>query len=99
MEAYGRPTKENHLAHIADDNFSYVAFHNVHPNRGFNVNWQNNSKAIQWVLNDLPKYLTDQKFLAEQNILRLDRRCVEVANETVNAFIDGKYTSRDAWLC
>ncbi len=94
-EAYGRPTKENHLAHIADDNFGYVAFHNVHPNGAFEFNSQHNGKAIQWIMQDLPRYLTDQKFLSEQNVLRLDRRCVEVASETVDLFKDGKYTSRD----
>jgi len=94
-EVYNRPTKENHLAHIADEKFGYVAFHNCHPKDVFKVKWAHNATAIQWTVSDLPKLLSDPKFLVEQNTLRLDHRCVEVANETIDLFKKGEYTSRD----
>ncbi len=94
-ELYGRPTKENHLSRIARDDFGYVAFHNLHPNSQFNFNCQHNAEAVHLISQELVERLANTQFMREQNIQRLDRRCVEVANETVGLFKKGEYVSRD----
>lgn len=91
-EVYDRPTDQRH-AHIAHYDFGHVAFHNQHPNPVFKIQWDKNGEAIGLVLQDLNKLWDSETFFAEQNIQRLDQRCVKVANETIDLFKKGEYAS------
>jgi uncharacterized protein (TIGR02452 family) len=91
-EVYDCPTDRKH-AQIAHPHFGSVAFHNQHPKPEFQIQWKKNGEAIGLVLQDWQKLLDSEQSFAEQNIQRLDRRCVDVANETVHLFKQGEYVT------
>lgn len=89
-ELYDRPT-EHHLAEFNHSQFGELAFYGTHPNPNFQPDWDKNMRAIQLTLEQLK---ITPELMAEQNIKRLDNRCVAVANETIGVCKMGSYTDR-----